>query len=98
MRSKWPELSLAASAAFAAVLASILWWRAVVWVIWPVAVISVGRQLLARRTPAALVAGAALLFVVLAAIRVLPDAVHREASRYRVDSRFSSFEQAESFE
>jgi hypothetical protein len=97
MRSKWPELSLAASA-FAAVLASIFWWQAVVWVLWPVALFSVGTQLLARRTPAALAAGAALLFVVLAAIRDLPDAVHREASRYRVDSRFSSFEQAESFE
>jgi hypothetical protein len=57
-----------------------------------------GRRLLARLAPVSLVAGAALAFIVLAAIRVLPDAVHREVSRYRADSRFSTFEQAESFE
>jgi len=98
LRSKWPELALGASVASAAVLASFLWWEVVVWAVWPVAVVSIGRHVLARRTPAQLVAGAALLFVVFAAIRVLPDAVHKQAARYRADSRFSSFEQSEAFE
>jgi hypothetical protein len=65
--------------------------------VWVVVAVSLIRRPLARG-PLGLVATAALLYVLLAALRVVPDAVHKAASRYRADSRFASYRESEVFE
>jgi hypothetical protein len=100
LQSRWPQLSLAAAAGVLLLLGCILWRPLLVscvWLVWFVVATIVVRRLFARG-PSAMVAGAALLFVLALAVQAAPGALHQVAARYRADSRFTSVESSEAFE
>jgi hypothetical protein len=100
VRSRWPQLTVAAGAGAVLAAGCILWPDLIVllvWLVWLVVAVTLFRRPLATG-PFGLVGTAAVLFVLLAALRVVPDAVHQAAARYRADSRFASYRESEAFE
>jgi hypothetical protein len=100
LQSRWPQLSLAAAAGVVLLVGCILWRPLLVscvWFVWLVVATLVVRRLFARGA-SAVVAGAALLFVLALAVQAAPGALHQVAARYRADSRFTSVESSEAFE
>ena len=97
-RAQWPRLVIAAGLLATLLVACLTWRHLVLWLTWLSAAAVVARRAVRHGLDASFVAGTALLFVLLLALRVEPDALHQLAASYRADSRFTSFQQSEAFE
>jgi hypothetical protein len=95
LRRRWPRLALAAGVIVAVAAAGFRWHQVVLWFAWLVAAGVVVQWTVKRGVDASVLGGVALLYLLLAGLRMVPGQLHSLSESYRSGSRFSSFQQSE---